>query len=126
MKLLTYSFFLLGLLGAPFLGCGSSGGNKPDAAGGSFITGGVIGTGGVTATGGPSVPYDGGTGTGTGGSIAPIDAGSGGCPKVLDCTALAPAACHDLITNPACLPEGVLAQDPGPDPVPPYPTCAAQ
>lgn len=127
MKILTYAVLVLGFLCTPFLGCGSSDGQKPDATtGGAVGTGGISGTGGGSGTGGAVLPYDGGAQPGSGGTIAPIDSGTSACTKTLDCTGLAAPACHDLFANPACLPDGVLAQDPGPDPVPAYPACAAQ
>jgi hypothetical protein len=122
MKILACSSLLLILLSAPFFGCGSST-QSPDAA-----HGGAGGAGGTV----PSDAAAGGV-VGTGGSVSPIDSdvpptgdvGGGTCNTPIDCTGLTPAQCHDRIINPACLPEGVLPQDLGPDPAVPYPNCSA-
>jgi hypothetical protein len=122
MKILACSSLLLILLGAPFFGCSSST-NSPDAAHG--------GAGGAGGT----LPYDAAAGgvVGTGGSISSTDSGvaptggidGGTCTTPVDCTGLTAAQCHDRILNPGCLPDGVLPQDPGPDPTVPYPNCSA-
>src|ERR1019366_2755722 len=117
MKILVYSSLLLILLAAPFLGCGSSTNNSDAAHGGAGGSGGTLSddaaTGGVGATGG------------SGGSILPGAVDGGTCNAPIDCTGLSPAQCHDRILNPLCLPDGVLPQDPGPDPTVPYSACSA-
>jgi len=124
MKILVYSSLLLILLAAPFLGCGSSTNNSDAAHGGAGGSGGTLSddaaTGGVGATGGSggSMPMDSG--------LPPTEGIDGGtCNAPIDCTGLSPAQCHDRIINPSCLPDGVLPQDPGPDPTVPYPACSA-
>ena len=55
--------------------------------------------------------------------VPPVDTGPG--HPLVDCTGLTPAQCHLLIINPPALPDGVLPQDPGPNPAPGYPACSA-
>jgi hypothetical protein len=119
------------------MGCGSSSPTKNDAAlGGSSGSGGAIGSGGSGGSvadantaidlgaGGGS---DGSTGVdlGAGGSTSPIDGPPSNTGGRVDCSGLTPAQCHDLIINPTTLPDGVVPQDPGPNPTVPYPNCAA-
>src|SRR5450631_3589439 len=127
MKILVYSSLLLILLAAPFLGCGSSTNNSDAAHGSAGGSGGTLSddaaTGGVGATGGSGgsllpIPMD--------SDVPPTGAVDGGtCNAPIDCTGLSPAQCHDRILNPLCLPDGVVPQEPGPDPTVPYPACSA-
>jgi hypothetical protein len=50
---------------------------------------------------------------------------AGQARTLVNCTGLTADQCHHLIINPSVPVDGVLAQDPGADPVVPYPSCTA-
>jgi hypothetical protein len=137
MKTLRSVTMILAAAFAASWGCGGGGGGG--GTGGAPGTGGVVGP---PATGGSIAPATGldaqvadvakdapmGAETGLPLDAAPaIDSGTVPTGRTVDCTGLLPAACHDLIINPnpATVPDTVLPQDPGPDPTPGYPACAA-
>lgn len=119
MKIFKLSMLALALAGFGVFGCGSSNPSPPNyifpSSGGSMATD-TLGAGG-----------GGGTDSGIADSPIPTDvpppgeAGpAAGCG---DCTGLTPQQCQDCIINQ--VPNGVLIQDPGPNPAILYPECTA-
>ena len=135
MKILKLSLVAFTLTGAGILGCGNSSPNQADhyvfpSSGGTsgLDASGMGGTGGNTMDGSGSesaVPTDVPLpGTETGSNTPDSTSGEagatvGGC----DCTLLTPAQCQDCIIN--LTPDGVLIQEPGPNPSILYPECTA-
>jgi hypothetical protein len=132
MKTLKLSTLVLALVFGAWLGCGGSSGG---GTGGSMGTGGAVGMGGVGLSDGGGAlggtvydaPISGSeTGSEAGGQGGASGGGACGASGYVDCTALTPAQCHDLIINPPTIPDCILPQDPsGAPPDKPYPSCSA-
>ncbi len=119
MKIFKLSMLVFALTGVVAFGCSSSNPSPPDyifpSSGGSMTTdtGGMGGSGG-TDSGVPDVamPMDDSSSGEAGPSV--------GCG---DCTGLTPEQCQACIINQ--IPDGVLIQDPGPNPAILFPECTA-
>ena len=145
MRIFKLSILALLLGGAGLVACGSNGGNHDSAVIPLPGTGGAVGldAGGMGGAGGTQ-PYDAPIALDAadapvqpqfdllpseGGVSKSFDSAGGevGPNPCFDCTGLTPQQCHDqLIGSTTCpLDPSIVTPDPGPDPVVPYPTCAA-